>query len=62
MQNHYQKVFLDIKMFNCQSIFKIFAAHFRTKLVLNIDKNQRTLKCTTPTPIGLNAAPDVTTP
>ena len=28
----------------------------------NTNNNQLTLKCTTPTPIVLNASPDVTTP
>ena len=29
---------------------------------MNTINNQLTLKCTTPTPIVLNASPDVTTP
>ena len=38
MQNPIQKTFLDVNFFICELIFKIFAAHFRTKGILNNDK------------------------
>ena len=37
MQNPFSKTFLDVK-FLCERIFKIFAAHIRTKGILNNDK------------------------
>ena len=37
MQNPFSKIFLDVK-FLCERIFKIFAAHIRTKGILNNDK------------------------
>ena len=37
MQNPFSKTFLDVK-FLSERIFKIFAAHIRTKGILNNDK------------------------
>ena len=37
MQNPFSKTFLDVK-FLCERIFKMFAAHIRTKGILNNDK------------------------
>ena len=38
MQKCLLKIIFGRKCFICEPIFKIFAAYFRTKLVLNIDK------------------------
>ena len=36
MQNPYSKTFLDVKFLFVNRFFKIFAAHFRTKGLLNL--------------------------
>ena len=38
MQKSLFKTFLDVNFFICKPIFKIFAAHFRTKGMLNHGK------------------------
>ena len=38
MQNSLFKIIFECTIFNCEPIYTIFATHFRTKLVLNIDK------------------------
>ena len=37
-ENPYPNTFLDVKFFTCKPIFKMFATHFKTKVMLNYDK------------------------